>query len=84
VDHIFGWDVTAEVMDDKLYEQLAEKFVCDPELAHWLKENNPWALHSISERLLEAVQRGMWNASDEMQKELRKSYLEMEGAAEAI
>ncbi|MBC3803102.1 cobaltochelatase subunit CobN [Acetobacterium fimetarium] len=82
VDHIFGWDVTAQVMDDQLYEELAKKFALDPEFSDWLRDVNPWALQNISERLLEAVQRKMWDADDKMVAELRKIYLEMEGAAE--
>jgi cobaltochelatase CobN len=82
VDHIFGWDVTAQVMDDQLYEELARKFALDPEFSEWLKQVNPWALQNISERLLEAVQRNMWNADEKIVAKLRKTYLEMEGAAE--
>jgi cobaltochelatase CobN len=82
VDHLFGWDVTAQVMDDQLYEELARKFALDKEFSEWLRDVNPWALQNISERLLEAVQRNMWDADDKMVEALRKIYLEMEGAAE--
>lgn len=82
VDHLFGWDVTARVMDDKLYEELAEKFVLDPEFSDWLREVNPWALQNISERLLEAVQRERWQPDHGMVARLQTIYLEMEGAAE--
>lgn len=82
VDIAFGWDATAEVMDDWMYDQLAEKFALDKEFTDWLKEVNPWALQNITERLLEAVQRGMWNASEEMQDKLKKTYLEIEGEIE--
>lgn len=82
VDHIFGWDVTARVMDDQLYEELAWKFVLDQDFSNWLREVNPWALQNISERLLEAVQRERWHPDNEMVAKLQNIYLEMEGAAE--
>ena len=50
----------------------------------WIKENNPHAMLNITERLLEAEKRGMWNISSEKLKELRKIYLEIEGDVEEI
>ena len=46
------------------------------------KCRNPWAIHSMVERLLEAYQRGMWNAKDESVEKLRKLYVEIEGSIE--
>jgi hydrogenobyrinic acid a,c-diamide cobaltochelatase (EC 6.6.1.2)/cobaltochelatase CobN subunit (EC 6.6.1.2) len=40
---------------------------------------NPHALQNIAERLLEAVERGMWQATEEMKEELRDVYLDIEG-----
>ena len=42
-------------------------------------ESNPWALRSIAERLLEADERGMWDASPEALDALRAAVLEAEG-----
>jgi cobaltochelatase CobN len=39
-------------------------------------------MHNISERLLEAASRGMWNASEERIEKLRSIYMEMEGEIE--
>jgi len=79
VDIAFGWDATAEVLEDWMYEELANKYALDKEMQEWMKEVNPHALQNIAERLLEAVERGMWQASDEMKEELRDVYLEIEG-----
>jgi len=51
-------------------------------MQEWLKKVNPHALQNIAERLLEAVDRGMWQASDEMKEELRSIYLDVEGLIE--
>ncbi|OPY50762.1 MAG: cobaltochelatase subunit CobN [Methanosaeta sp. PtaU1.Bin060] len=82
VDLAFGWDATAEVMEDWMYEELADKYALNEEMQDWLKDVNPHALQNITERLLEAVERGMWHASDEMKEELRNLYLEIEGCIE--
>ncbi len=79
VDIAFGWDATAEVLEDWMYEELANKYALDKEMQEWMKKVNPHALQNIAERLLEAVERGMWQASDEMKEELRDVYLEIEG-----
>ncbi len=35
-----------------------------PEIRDFLAQSNPWALHAIAERLLEAAERGMWSEPD--------------------
>ena len=82
VDVAFGWDATAEVLEDWMYEALAEKYALDRDMQDWLKEVNPFALQNITERLLEAIERGMWNATDEMKQELQDIYLDIEGTLE--
>ncbi len=84
VDYLFGYDATAGVMADWMYEQLTEQYVLDPENRKFLSESNPWALHGMSERLLEAVGRGMWQDPDPKVLEgLRRVMLETEGELEA-
>jgi len=82
VDFAFGWDATAEVLEDWMYEELANKYALDDQMQKWLKEVNPFALQNIAERLLEAINRKMWNASDEMKEKLTEIYLEIEGDIE--
>ena len=83
VDYLFGYDATAGVMADWMYEQLTEAYVLDPENRKFLGESNPWALHGMSERLLEAVGRGMWQDPDPAVLDgLRQVLLETEGDLE--
>ncbi|AEG15729.1 cobaltochelatase, CobN subunit [Desulfofundulus kuznetsovii DSM 6115] len=83
VEVAFGWDATAGVLEDWLYEALAHKYALDPSMQDWFKEVNPWALQNIVEHLLEAIERGMWQAAPEMNEALRELYLEIEGELEA-
>jgi cobaltochelatase CobN len=82
VDISFGWDATAEVLEDWMYDALAQKYALDPAMQEWFKEVNPWALQNIAERLLEAVERKMWEATPEMVEQLREIYLDVEGELE--
>jgi cobaltochelatase CobN len=83
VDYLFGYDATTGVVADWMYEQLAASYVLDPENQKFLAEANPWALHGISERLLEAADRGMWQHPEQSTLDaLRAVYLNTEGDLE--
>ncbi|MDV7199157.1 cobaltochelatase subunit CobN [Rhodococcus kroppenstedtii] len=83
VDYLFGYDATTGVVQDWMYEKLTENYVLDETNRKFMETSNPWALHGISERLLEAVERGMWAEPDPaMLADLRAAYLETEGELE--
>jgi cobaltochelatase CobN len=83
VDYLFGYDATAGVVDDWMYERLSAEYVFDPDNADFMKKSNPWALRGITERLLEAADRGLWSAPDPRTLErLRETYLALEGDLE--
>jgi len=83
VDYLFGYDATAGVVADWMYEKLAEAYVLDPQMKKFFAESNPWALHGIAERLLEAAERTMWEHPDpEVLAALQQTYLETEGDLE--
>ncbi|MDV3125410.1 cobaltochelatase subunit CobN [Mycobacterium sp. 21AC1] len=83
VDYLFGFDATAGVVHDWMYEKLAQEYVLDPETREFLDNSNPWALHGIVERLHEAADRGLWaEPSPETMAALQQAYLEVEGNLE--
>ncbi|GLP80878.1 cobaltochelatase subunit CobN [Mycobacterium antarcticum] len=83
VDYLFGYDATAGVMADWMYERLAGEYVLDEENRKFMDESNPWALHGMAERLLEAAGRGMWAQPDPATLDgLRQVLLETEGDLE--
>ncbi|MEU8363798.1 cobaltochelatase subunit CobN [Nonomuraea sp. NPDC048882] len=83
VDYLFGYDATAGVMADWMYDKLTETYVLDPENQAFMAESNPWALHGIAERLLEAAERGMWEHPDpDLLRGLQEVYLKTEGDLE--
>ena len=83
VDYLFGYDATAGVMADWMYERLTEEYVLDGENRKFMAESNPWALHGMAERLLEAADRGMWEQPEAATLDgLRQVLLETEGDLE--
>ncbi|BBY32802.1 cobaltochelatase subunit CobN [Mycolicibacter minnesotensis] len=83
VDYLFGFDATAGVVHDWMYEKLAAEYVLDPQTREFLDKSNPWALQGIVERLTEAADRGLWEHPDpETMAALRQAYLDVEGDLE--
>ena len=83
VDYIFGYDATAQIIDDWMYQEVTERYALDPAMQQFFEQSNPWALRSIAERLMEAADRGMWeDAPEETLNELRRVYLRTEALLE--
>jgi cobaltochelatase CobN len=83
VDYLFGYDATAGVVDDWMYEKLGAAYVFDAENRDFMQRSNPWALRGITERLLEAADRGLWAEPDpDTLARLRETYLALEGDLE--
>jgi cobaltochelatase CobN len=83
VDYLFGYDATANVVEDWMYRDVTKKYVLDEGVRDFMHESNPWALRAISERLLEAADRGLWaNPDPEDLEALKAAYLENEGMLE--
>jgi cobaltochelatase CobN len=83
VDYLFGFDATAGVVADWMYEQLAENYVLAKDNQDFMKHANPWALRGIIEKLSEAVDRGLWEEPDpELISQLQQIYLDVEGDLE--
>lgn len=83
VDYLFGYDATADVVDDWMYADLTRRYALDAAMQDFFRRSNPWALRDIAERLLEAASRGLWAQPDpELLDGLRATYLAMDGELE--
>lgn len=83
VDYLFGYDATAGVVDDWMYERVAQAYVLDPVNRAFLDSSNPWSAREMTERLLEAAQRGLWSeANAETLEHLRDALRSIEGELE--
>ena len=79
IGRVYGWEATTQEVDDWIFDDIARTFVLDKDMRKFFEDNNPWALEEMGRRLLEAYERGLWNADEEVIDELKSVYLEMEG-----
>ncbi|WP_435742286.1 cobaltochelatase subunit CobN [Nocardioides sp. SYSU DS0663] len=83
VDYLFGFDATAGVVHDWMYESLAREYVLDETNQDFMRRSNPWALRGIVEKLHEAADRGLWAEPDPATiAAMQEVYLELEGELE--
>lgn len=84
---MIGWGGTADFTDDWVYDQAADTYALDAEMAEKLRKANPEAFRNIVGRMLEAHGRGFWQASEDKLQQLRDLYdltdKELEGVGNA-
>ena len=78
VDNLFAFDATTELVEDHHYQGLADAYVLDPDTRAFLQTHNPQALHDLTERLLEAQQRGLWAEPGDYKDALEQQLLDGE------
>ncbi|MCY1441816.1 cobaltochelatase, CobN subunit [compost metagenome] len=66
------------MIDDHHYQSLADAYVLDGPTRDFIRQHNPEALRDITERLLEAQQRGMWKEPGEYREALEEQLLDGE------
>ncbi|MBD2435183.1 magnesium chelatase subunit H [Nostoc sp. FACHB-110] len=71
---LIGWGGTADFKDDWVYDQAADTYALDPEMAEKLRQANPEAFRNIISRMLEASGRGFWAADQDKLDKLRQLY----------
>ncbi|WP_409272954.1 cobaltochelatase subunit CobN [Pseudomonas sp. KCJK9111] len=81
VDNLFAFDATTHLIDDHHYQSLADAYVLDPATRDFMREHNPQALRDLTERLIEAQQRGLWQSPGEYRDALEEQLLDGEEQA---
>ncbi|MEG4320877.1 MULTISPECIES: magnesium chelatase subunit H [unclassified Microcoleus] len=71
---LIGWGGTADFTDSWVYEQAADTYALDAEMAQKLREANPEAFRNIVGRMLEANGRGFWQPDADKLRQLRELY----------
>jgi len=81
VNNFWGWNVMSpEAVRADQWQEMFEIYVEDKlELGvdEWFKEVQPAAIAQVSERMLEAIRKDYWEASDETIKTLVEKYMEV-------
>ncbi|OJJ15016.1 cobaltochelatase subunit CobN [marine bacterium AO1-C] len=83
MDYLFAYDATTDLIEDFMYEGITEAYLLDETTRDFIQEVNPWALQDMSERMLEAIQRGMWKSPlPETKEALEQIYLQADDVLE--
>ncbi|MBP1651043.1 MAG: cobaltochelatase, CobN subunit [Bacteroidetes bacterium] len=79
MDYLFAYDATTNMVDDFMYEGITQEYLFNEENRQFIEQANPWALKDMTERMLEAIQRGMWQApKPETLEKLQSMFVDME------
>jgi len=78
VDYLFAYDATTDVVADYQYEQVTDRLLLDPDNQAFMRDNNPHALEEMGERLLEAIQRGMWQNAERHREQIQSLLLDLD------
>ncbi|NBD18626.1 MAG: magnesium chelatase subunit H [Cyanobacteria bacterium] len=71
---LMGWAGTTNFQENWVYDQAAETYALDPEMAERLRQANPEAFRNIVGRMLEAQGRGFWEVDEDRLQQLRALY----------
>ncbi|WP_404784779.1 magnesium chelatase subunit H [Altericista sp. CCNU0014] len=71
---LIGWSGTTKFHENWVYDQAADTYALDAEMAEKLRKANPEAFRNIVGRILEANGRGFWQPDEEKLRELRSLY----------
>jgi magnesium chelatase subunit H len=84
VGNTYGWSATADAVEGWVYQSVAETFVLDEAMRERLTYLNPHSTAGIARRLLEASERGFWDADEATLDALRQIYADLEDRLEGI
>ncbi|WP_019936964.1 cobaltochelatase subunit CobN [Bordetella sp. FB-8] len=83
IDYLFGYDATARVVSDHQYALVTDACLNDADTREFMRRHNPDALRSVCERLLQAMDRKLWQEPgtyrDQVQAHLLDAEQELEG-----
>ena len=84
VDYLFAYDATTNLIDDYQYEQVTDALLLNEQNREFMQEHNPSAMEEMAERLLEATQRGLWQAPGDYADKLQDLLLSMDAQQEGV
>ena len=81
-ENVMGFAATTDAVDSEIFSRMTQCYAADETLRHRMQKSNRWAYMKMMERLMEANNRGYYQATDEELMQIREAYLEAEGEAE--
>ena len=83
-ENTFGMQATARVVDNWVFDRTASTFITDDDMRDRLADHNPAAVLSMTERLLEAADRGLWEADDDVLDQLEDISDSLDATVEGV
>jgi magnesium chelatase subunit H len=84
VGNTYGWSATADAVEGWVYQGVAETFLLDDAMRERLAQLNPHATAAMTRRLLEASDRGFWDADEATIAALQQLYGDLEDRLEGV
>lgn len=84
LENTFGMQATTGVVDGWVFDQAAELLLFDEQTRQQMEQENPAAVNSMTTRLLEAHDRGLWDASDSHVEQLEELAEHLDNVLEGI
>ncbi|MBP0018992.1 MAG: magnesium chelatase subunit H [Cyanobacteria bacterium SBLK] len=81
---LLGWGGTTDFTDEWVYNQVADTYALDAEMAQRLQAANPEAFRNIVGRMLEANGRGFWQPEESILQKLRELYDRIDEEIEGV
>lgn len=82
VENFLGLSATSHQVDDWIWDKAYEQYVENKEMRNLLEENNRFAMMDIIKNMLQANNRGYWDANEDQIDNLKKLFLELENWVE--
>ncbi|RRR67292.1 MAG: magnesium chelatase subunit H [Candidatus Viridilinea halotolerans] len=84
LSNTYGWSATANAVDGWVYQGVADTYLLDEAMRERLAQLNPQAAAGMARRLLEASERGFWEADEATLEQLRGIYADLEDRMEGV
>lgn len=81
-ENVMGFAASTDAVDSQTFSRLTRCYAGNEKLRHQMQRSNKWAYMKMMERLMEAENRGYYQATEEELSQIREAYLEAESEAE--
>jgi cobaltochelatase CobN len=83
MEYLLGWQATSTgSVDNWVWSEMADKYIFNEDTRKQMMKENIWAVEDQLQRLMEAYQRDMWDATEDEIDRLKQIYLELEAEIE--
>ena len=78
MENLLGLSALTGSVDSSLWIDVAQNLVLDSSMRERLQQNNPMAARQVAEKILETIQRGLWEAPQELTEQIQDVLMEMD------